>query len=45
VELNNQPHKSQLKDKMIKGRGTNMGRVEVESVIDQVKEKTRRKNV
>jgi hypothetical protein len=39
AKQNDQPHKSQLGDKMIKGKGDNMGRVENIGVISQGRKK------
>jgi len=39
VKLKNQPNKSQLGDKMIKGKGDNMDRVEDVGVISQGRKK------
>jgi hypothetical protein len=44
VRLNGQPHKSQLKDKMIEGKQNNMNRAKDMGVIRQRKEK-KEKNV
>jgi hypothetical protein len=43
--MNDQLHKSQLGNKMIEGKGNNMGKVKDMGVINQGKEKTRWKNV
>jgi hypothetical protein len=37
VKINIQPHRNQLEDKMIKGKGNNMGKVENMGVINQRK--------
>jgi hypothetical protein len=40
MELNRQPHKSQLESKMIKGKGNDMGRAKDMGVINQKREET-----
>jgi hypothetical protein len=37
VKINIQPHKNQLEDRMIEGKGNNMGKVENMGVINQGK--------
>jgi hypothetical protein len=43
--MNNQPHRGQLKSKMIKGKGINIGKVKYMGGIGQGREKTQGKSV
>jgi hypothetical protein len=43
--MNDQLHKSELGNKIIEGKGNNMGKVKDMDVINQGREKTRWKNV
>jgi hypothetical protein len=40
--LNRQPHTNQLRNKIVKGKGDNMGKVEDMGVIGQGREETRK---